>query len=317
MVNSNMFFPRGPGPLVSIILPTRGRHVDFCASLDSLYSLAKDKSCLEFIVKVDDDDKETIATCEKLKGLLDYKLIISPRGNGYADMHHWVNDMALNYATGDWCMIWNDDAILANGTEGPGIPNSQNWDERVLHASFLSEATWHACPDVCSLITPTVGRPDASEFFFLRRKVVQILGHWALNAHTDNYLQSVLCAISSSFRFPIYVAHKSDGVKDNVRKEVLEAYKTAGRELNTLECRRSQITDVNKLIDYIENWRRERCGSCRGSLIDLEYKDMDSGCKHGIFRVCNKCVADNKLGKCPVCDQEPKPVLSKEFVVSF
>ena len=42
------FFPRGEGPLVSILLPTRGRPDHLLSAVRSLWDLAYDKSNLEF-----------------------------------------------------------------------------------------------------------------------------------------------------------------------------------------------------------------------------------------------------------------------------
>jgi glycosyltransferase involved in cell wall biosynthesis len=307
---SDYFFTRGDGPLVSVLLPSRGRPEGLCRCIDSLYSLARDKSCLEFILKLDDDDKKTIEVYEKMKGMVNIRAEISPRGKGYLQMHEWVNRLALQ-AKGDWLIIWNDDAVLAGDEDIPsGIPGSQNWDDRLLNASFNPDASWHGCPDICSLITPTIGRPEASEFFFVRRKVVEVLGHFALNPHNDNYLQTVLCFTSSSFRFPIYIHHGSNENKDKVREEVLEAYKVAGKDLNTLNCMRDRMEDVKKTVDYIEQWRRKRCTACLKFLTETpwmpslknEYLIGASGCKHGFYLICKGCADQNKIGKCPVCD---------------
>ena len=61
-----MILKRGRGPLVSILIPTRGRSSSLCVAIDSLYSLAFDKSSIEFLLKVDDDDVETIETIKRL-----------------------------------------------------------------------------------------------------------------------------------------------------------------------------------------------------------------------------------------------------------
>lgn len=95
------YFPRGNGPLVSILLPTRGRVQGLLTAIDSLYSLANNKSNLEFIFKADDDDKETINIIHKISELIpNCKSIVSPRGRGYMDLHIWINQMC-SVATGD------------------------------------------------------------------------------------------------------------------------------------------------------------------------------------------------------------------------
>ena len=56
------FFQRGEGPLVSVLLPTRGRVDGLRIAIDSLHSLAEGKFNIEYLLKIDDDDADTI-TC--------------------------------------------------------------------------------------------------------------------------------------------------------------------------------------------------------------------------------------------------------------
>lgn len=245
-----MYFPRGDGPLVSVIIPSRGNPNGLCATIDSFYSLAKDKSSVEFVLKIDDDDIETVKICEKIKQLIDVKVVISPRGRGWLDTHEWVNKLALQ-SKADWLFYAHDDVVLASGTEGTDVASGQNWDERLLHASFLEEATWHGSYDVCSLIVPVVGRPLDSNFFFLRRKVIELLGYWSFCPFPDRSIQATLCFISSSFRFPIHIIHKTDGVKDNNKLE-------AEKELNSLGSMRRRVEDVLKLVEHVKTWQKNK-----------------------------------------------------------
>lgn len=247
----SLFFPRGPGPLVSVLLPTRGRPDALYQAVGSLYVNTRDRGRVEYIFKLDDDDCKTIDLVEgMIRDGLPGRTMISPRGNGYLDMHLWVNQMA-EMARGDWLFLWNDDARIATGA----------WDEILLHASVGSDATWHGVRDVCMFLAPTIGRSDSPEFGFLRRKVFEILGHYSLNPHTDNWIYSVVCFVHCVFRCPVEVEHLSGTdkfPKDQVRDEVLEAYKKAGRDLNSSLSMRQKHEDVKKLIDYIEAHREKR-----------------------------------------------------------
>lgn len=241
------YFPRGDGPLVSIMLATRGRPGWAAASIDSYYSLARKPSEIEFILRIDDDDTPTIEMYEKLKTLpINIKAIIGPRGKGYLDMHKFVNEMSF-MSTGDWIQIANDDARMM----------TQNWDEVLDDALIIDESPWHRCTDVINFLCITQNRPDATEFSFLRRKVINILGHYSLNPHNDTWAISVLCSVSSTFKVPIYFYHPSDEIEDVVRKEGQAAYKISGADLNTCEAYRQKATDVLKLVDHIENWQKE------------------------------------------------------------
>lgn len=232
--------PRGPGPLVSILLPTRGRPGHLYHAVDSLYSLAKDKGNLEFIFKADTDDPETIDAVEKLAVIpgLKVKNIISPRGNGYFDMHHWVNDMARQ-ATGDWLLLFNDDARMT----------TQDWDTALMHIG--TGMPWFGIADVCLIMAQTIGRPFANEFIILRRKTFEILGHISLSPHNDNWIYGVMEFLRVRLTAPIHIEHLSEKIGDAIRESTVEAYKTTTISLNSIESKGLQLEDVAKLYNYL------------------------------------------------------------------
>lgn len=237
----NYFFPRGNGPLCSFLLATRNRKEMAAQAIDSIYSLAEDKTSMEFILKIDDDDANTIDFYMKLVKMgLPIKAIISPRGVGYKQMHIWVNQMAF-MASGDWQMIMNDDILFTD----------HKWDLLLLNAVIHSKS-WPGCKDVCALLCQTIGRPEASEFLFVRSKTIQLLGGWGPNVHSDNWISTVLSFVGSSFLAPLKIKHLSDNTADDVRKDALSVYPFSGRMLNTPEQLQAKADDVKKLLDYIE-----------------------------------------------------------------
>lgn len=229
-------FPRSSNPLVSVLLPTRGRPKHLCEAIDSLYSLAHDKSLIEFILKIDNDDLETIDVSNKLSAVLPLKSIISPRGNGYLDMHHWVNNMCA-MAKGDWLFLFNDDARMA----------TQNWDQYLLQAFITKGAKKCDGNDVCML---TIS--GTTEFMFLRRKVYEILGHYSLLHQCDTWIYSVMSTIHSAFTFPsISVKHLSGTIADDTRQGVEETYCSESAGMISAKSIKEKIKDAEKLIDYI------------------------------------------------------------------
>ena len=230
-------FKRGKGPLVSVLLPTRGRVPGLLAAIDSLHSLSKFKS-VEYLLKIDEDDKKTIATYESLKKIIPVQAIISPQGRGYRDFHLWINELC-ELASGDWLYMFNDDALML----------CQDWDLMLMTMGFSSGATWHGVESVCMFITSTVQRPESYEMGFVRRSVYKILGHYSLNPHCDNWMASIMCFLSSAFRImPVQVSHPEDGD----RQKLVEIYKETGDLLNTPIQQRLRLLDINKLIDHIE-----------------------------------------------------------------
>jgi hypothetical protein len=229
-----MFFKRGKGPLVSVLLPTRGKIGSLCEAIDSLYSLAVDKSLVEFCLKIDDDDEETINVINHLAKIIPIKTIISPRGRGYTDFGQWVNDLCA-MSTGDWLYIFNDDARM----------RTIGWDQLLLNSEIM-------CPrpgaeDVCLFVTPTINRPGAKEFMFLRRTVYEILGHWALGPYVDHWIYSVMSYIYAAYDFIILVEHFVDSGNSSID------YIAAGEAMASNKAIRERLSDANKLMDYIDS----------------------------------------------------------------
>ena len=117
-------FAKGPGPLVSVLIPSRGRPQRLADTIGSLWDKAIDKNQIEFVLKIDEDDPETVTTVRDLiaDGLKRVKIFVSPRGRGYLDLHIYLNDLC-KHAEGDWLVIFNDDAIME--TEG--------WDDTLVN----------------------------------------------------------------------------------------------------------------------------------------------------------------------------------------
>lgn len=233
-------FKRGKGPLVSVLLPTRCRSESLCEAIDSIYSLAEDKSSVEFIFKIDDDDPDTIRASESLSRILPIKSIVSPRGRGYHDMHHWVNQMCA-LSEGDWLFLFNDDARM----------KTQGWDK--LLADICMVEGIEGISELCLLLCETMGRPPATEFMFLRRKVYEILGHYSLSPHNDRWIHSVLTTINAVFKLEVMIEHKDKEMDDLVRHEVLEAYVTTAGTLNDLSALKNKVNDISTLISYLES----------------------------------------------------------------
>ena len=240
------FFPHTSGtPLVSVLIPTRGRPDHLCRAVDSCYSLAKDKSLLEFIFKVDDDDPETMETISKIEKIAPCKTIVSPRGRGYPEMHTWVNQMS-EVAEGRWLFLFNDDALI----------RTEAWDQLILFIG--TSKPWHGFTKACLLIAPTIGRPFAQEFIMLRRDTFKLLGHFSLSPHNDNWIYSLMNFCGAILFTEIQIEHLSDTIGDKTREESEEAYKTTIYTLKSIEARKNKLEDARKIIEYFEQTEKNR-----------------------------------------------------------
>lgn len=231
------FFPRGNGPLVSILLPTRGKPDHLLSAVRSLWDLAYDKSNLEFIFKVDYDDVPTIDAINLMVRDIHPKVIMSPRGNGYPDMHIWVNQMC-ELAEGDWLFLMNDDARMG----------SSNWDA-FIDAMVIGDGKWPGARELCLLVFSDVNNPYAREFVALRREVYKLLGHFSLAAYCDDWIWQVMNFCGCALRVPIYVKHYRSCTRNNVEEENLDSRDDVTITLPSMEVVKGRLEDANGIID--------------------------------------------------------------------
>lgn len=239
------FFPRGSGPLISVLLPTRGRPGDLCRAIDSCHSLADNQSHLEYILKIDDDDTETLSLAEKLSKTLPLRFIVSPRHAGYPLMHTWVNEMAA-IAKGDWLFLFNDDALI----------KTEKWDYQVLITA--TSRPWCGVTELCLLLTPTIDRPFAQEFFLLRKRTYEILGHVSLSPHNDTWIYGIMNFLGMIMSLPIAIEHNSHLMKDDTRIQSEEAYKTTIQSIISPAAKRLRMRDLEVLLSYQEGVQNSR-----------------------------------------------------------
>lgn len=152
--------------LITVMIPTRGREAGLRATVDSFLMNASHPNMVQFIIKIDDDDPTRYAFPRGNN----IKTIISPRLRGYESIHTFCNEM-LYLATGRWIMLGNDDATMV----------TKGWDDVLRMESPR-----------CVLLNPSDEHGNHAHIFpIVNRKICLELGHFALNAFTDRWLQNV------------------------------------------------------------------------------------------------------------------------------
>lgn len=201
-----MTFPRTPNaPLVSVLLPTRGRPEYLTHSIASLHNLATDKGALEFLLYIDEDDEATIGQALHLiRAGLNLRFLVGKR-LGYARHHEMTNPLAA-VATGDWLLLWNDDAVMR--TDG--------WDQRIATAAppaeFKGAAEIAMLGMTCPGYSPWV-------FFAIRRGGHRTLGHFSRHCCNDTYLEKVYRPLGAYFTIDaIHVDHYQNEIIDETRQ---------------------------------------------------------------------------------------------------
>ncbi len=195
MSNSLSQFVRGPGPLVSVLLPSRGRPDMLKRAVASLYDLAADKGNLELFIKADDDDAATVGAGDELTQAYPHvSVAIGPRGAGFFDLHQWLNTLAV-MARGDWLFIFTDDAIM----------RTPRWDAALLGVG--TPDPWPAINEVCLVIPMVKTNPGGCDFPILRRDTCRLLGGLSPIPYADSWIHQLMGLVGAILRVPIEVEH--------------------------------------------------------------------------------------------------------------
>ncbi len=110
--------------LVSILMPTRSPHQWLANAVISILTSCSDKSRIQFLFKIDDDDPDRIAFVDQFIKGFNGNAIIGPRRTGYMSMGSFIDDL-LPHATGQFCWLFDDDAWLTWDVTKP------NWDDQL------------------------------------------------------------------------------------------------------------------------------------------------------------------------------------------
>jgi glycosyltransferase involved in cell wall biosynthesis len=192
-----------PDPLISVLLPSRGRPEALAESVGSLRHLATDPDRVEVLVASDDDDPPT----DRAARALGARSLVGPRW-GYPRLQMYVNALA-HHANGTWLLLWNDDARML----------TKGWDERVAEAE--PGVLWPSHND----------SPMLNIFPVVHRRLVELLGHFSLSAHCDSWVQDVAQAVGIHHRIPVGILHDrfdlTGGHDDQTYRDAQAGYRTA------------------------------------------------------------------------------------------
>lgn len=237
-----MRFSRTEGcPLVSVFLPTRGRPQGLVEAIDSLHSLCRDKSLVEYVLKADTDDVETVNLIYNLSKVLPIRYIVSPRGKGYLEIHKYLNELTY-LCRGDWLLGFNDDAKML----------TQDWDQILLEVDASKVPGWAGTDEICLIGTQIVERDISWEMPIIRRKAIEVLGHFTFNFSADSWIYWVMSGINAAFLIEeIKVSHYGNEIDDTTKREGRGVVEKMLDTLNTDEMKRLRELDKKRLLTYM------------------------------------------------------------------
>lgn len=217
---------------MSVLIPSRGRPGKLTESVNSCFDRASDKSLIEVLIRIDEDDFDTWETCERLtrenQGRVKFR--VGLRGRGYLDLHAWMNELA-HQASGDWLLMFNDDARIL----------TQEWDQVIMGLEQRFPYN-----DVCLIDLNMVGCEGYLAFIAIRRELFKHLGYVGPTTLYDTWLGSMADFLSVVINIPVDVEHIKDD--DPTKTEGNELNGLAHSEVRSLKMVRKRLDDLGKLL---------------------------------------------------------------------
>jgi glycosyl transferase family 2 len=170
--------------MISVLLPSRNRPELLARSVQHLYEKASNPAGIEVLIANDPDDDITVEVATQLfSAYATVRLIRTYRRFGYREFHEYFNMLCLS-ATGDWFVLWNDDAIM----------ESISWDMAMENMPV----------GVLSLKT---NQYPFNVFPAIHRKVWEAMGHFSLSPHCDSWVHDVGSMAGCMYETDIHALH--------------------------------------------------------------------------------------------------------------
>jgi len=175
--------------LVSVLIPTRQRTKQLISSVMSLMNRAQIPEEIEILLKFDNDDHQSVQEFLSSYFVQNCKVVVSPQGKGYADLHHGVNDLC-KIASGEFLFLFNDDADMRTG----------EWDKYIRpHAGKFC------------VLRPNAGHKHGNLFPIVHRKWLEHFGYLSLSCQMDAWVQEVSRRLEIEIDVPqIVIYHKKN-----------------------------------------------------------------------------------------------------------
>lgn len=216
--------------MISVLLPSRGRPKALLESIASLLDRADRSGAVEILIAADPDDQPTRDVDLPWQA----NLWTASERYGYSRLHEYVNRIA-RIATGDWLMLWNDDARML----------TQGWDTIVGQQE--PGVLWPQSNDIATCNT----------FPIWPRAWTDAMGHVSLSPHCDSWMQHIGEALHKQPRIDVEILHDradlTGGHDDQTRAESLAGYRTASYHAPELqEARQQDVVTVFRSL-YAED----------------------------------------------------------------
>lgn len=201
--------------MISVLMPTRGRPE---LAKQAIASLGKG---VEVLVYLDEDDpKFNEYSFENVR-------VTTGERSGYNRLYNYYNILGEK-ATGDWLMLWNDDAIM----------ETEWWQDKIWRYN-------HTVPHVLTF------HEQDNLFPIISKKLFDLLGHFSLSPHVDSWVQYIGEHAGIQTLVPdVNIKHFREETQDDTYREGREHVKITSPEYNSAEMTRLRDKDV----EIVKQW---------------------------------------------------------------
>lgn len=173
--------------MISILIPSRGRVKFLDRTIKSIWDTSSSKGAVEILLRVDEDDKETINYLNNLKHLSSIQVVIGSRKEGYKSLPYFFNEIA-KVAKGNPLMCCNDDVIF----------ETKDWDK------IIEEVAGYYYDGIFNIGVNTRLNREIFVFSVISKQWVEIVGY--INDtrlfYSDVFLKDVSDALGRSIYLP-------------------------------------------------------------------------------------------------------------------
>jgi hypothetical protein len=158
-------------PVCSVLIATRGRVAKLEETIGAFFEMAREPDKVEMIVRVHDDDPETLEWSRKRDQHI--RVVIGDTEQGYGSIDHFTNCMAA-VSNGDWLFPSSDEFKML----------TQDWD--VVLKGWLADPRKELL-----LLTAKVATWPDSRIGIMSRGLYRVIGHFGMTEYADCYIDSL------------------------------------------------------------------------------------------------------------------------------
>jgi len=227
-------------PLISVLLPTRGRTDTLRRSVQSLLNHALKPEQVEFLLAFDNDDTESVEwfqnnIADQIDQAESVYTCYSYEPLGYIRLNAYVNSLAER-ATGRWLLFWNDDAVM----------QTVGWDQEIAqHNEFAV------------LRMPAHNEHPYAIFPVVPQEWVDVCGYVSAHQLTDAWVSQIAYLLDIMINIPVKVLHDRYDLTGNnedstyQKRSVLEGNIDAPGDFNHVDQRRARFNDAKKIANFL------------------------------------------------------------------